>query len=70
MKTLTKTKAIQIQNEQLTQWKTVLKKDAFNALYDWAKETNDTVTNPYSIRRGSDLSVFVSNFAIQKSIKK
>ena len=47
------------QTSDLTTWKTKLKPDTYTALELWATETNDTVTDPYHIRRGHELVLFI-----------
>lgn len=63
---LTIARAIEIQQEHLAQWKTVLQPDAFAALKQWTEERNEIEANPHELRRGNDLSNFVGNLAIRK----
>jgi hypothetical protein len=59
---LTIKRAIEIQAEQLAEWKTKLLPHVYNALVEWAHQTNETETDPYKIRRGSDLNYYVLNY--------
>lgn len=52
---------ITIQKTQLNQWKTVLKRDAYMKLVEYATEKNHEAKNGWGIRRGSDLDNFVAN---------
>ena len=54
--------ALKIQSDNLAEWKGKLKSDCYNDLETYAKETNDTVNDPYRVRRGSNLSNFVANW--------
>jgi hypothetical protein len=54
--------AIKIQDEQLAGWKPKLVPKLYEDLVKWAKETNETETDPYRIRRGSDLQFFIINY--------
>ena len=54
---------IQIQQEHLQQWKTVLKPEVYDKLEKWATLTNNEARTGYEIRRGSDLSNYVQNIA-------
>jgi hypothetical protein len=56
--------AIKIQDEQLAVWKPKLIPKLYEDLVKWAKETNDTVTDPYKIRRGTDLQFFIINYKV------
>lgn len=53
--------AIAYQSEHLSEWKTKLIPECYNALEAWAMQTNET-TSPYDVRRGSLLSGFVANW--------
>lgn len=57
-------KYIGIQYKQLCDWKTVLLPHVFEALVNWSTSTNCSVKKADSIRRGNDLSTFVSNYAL------
>ena len=59
-------KAIEYQTEQLQQWKRILIDSVYRDLEQWAKANNETVTNPYHIRRGTDFDQFVFNHPIYK----
>jgi uncharacterized iron-regulated protein len=60
--TFTIQQAIEIQTEQLLRWKKVLKDEVYQELEKWAKEGNDKILIPTSIRRGSDLTNFIENY--------
>ena len=55
-------KAIAIQTEQLNKWKKILKKSVYIDLVIFATKNNKTISNPYLITRGSDLSSFIANY--------
>jgi len=57
--------AISIQQDQLREWKKVLIPEVYGDLRNYAEETNRTEKKPNSIRRGNDLSTYVTNYAIQ-----
>jgi hypothetical protein len=59
-------KGIQIQQQHLSEWKTVLKEDVYNKLALWTMEKNLEANTGYDIRRGSDLSAWVQNYSIDK----
>ena len=60
---MTKEKGIQIQNEQLADWKKVLKDDVYEKLALWAMETNLEAINGYDIRRGVELDNWIGNYS-------
>jgi hypothetical protein len=64
-------KGIQIQNEHLQKWKTILKEEVYEKLALWTMEKNLEANTGYDIRRGSDLSAWVQNYSIdnKNSIK-
>jgi len=55
--------AIRIQREQLFAWRKVLTPEAYGDLVIHAEQNNRTAKDPKQITRGSDLSVFVNNYA-------
>jgi len=59
-------RGIEIQNEHLQKWKTILKEEVYRELALWTIETNLEAINGYDIRRGSDLSTWVQNYSIDK----
>jgi len=61
-KTFTKDDALNIQSEHLAEWRERLIDDCYADLERWTKETNDEVTDPYQIRRGNQLTTFISNW--------
>jgi hypothetical protein len=56
-------KGIEIQQQHLAEWKTVLKEDVYRELVLWAMENNLEAKTGYDIRRGSDLSTWVVNYS-------
>jgi hypothetical protein len=56
-------KGIEIQQQHLAEWKTVLKEDVYRELVLWAMEGNLEAKTGYDIRRGSDLSTWVVNYS-------
>jgi len=61
--TFTKEDAIKIQAQQIAKWRTVLQPAVADALEAYATSTNDSVRNPYDIRRGTTLDGWVANTA-------
>ena len=61
---MTVEKGIQIQQEHLQQWKTVLKPEVYDKLEKWALLTNNEARTGYEIRRGTDLSNYVQNLSL------
>jgi hypothetical protein len=55
--------AIRIQRDQLLAWRKVLTPEAYGDLVIHAEQNNRTTKDPNKITRGSDLSVFVNNYA-------
>jgi hypothetical protein len=55
--------AIRIQRDQLFAWRKVLTPEAYGDLVIHAEQNNRTAKDPKQITRGSDLSVFVNNYA-------
>lgn len=66
MKEFTTEKGIAVQNNDLARWKTKLKSEVYNDLVEYAQATNQRCTNGYQIRRGSDLTTFISNWQPNK----
>jgi hypothetical protein len=64
-KTFTIDDAIRIQRDQLFAWRKVLTPEAYGDLVIYAEQNNRTAKDPKQITRGSDLSVFVNNYANQ-----
>jgi hypothetical protein len=63
---MTVEQGIQIQNEQLADWKKVLKEEVYRELALWTMETNLEAKTGYDIRWGYDLSSWVQNYSIDK----
>jgi hypothetical protein len=57
---------INIQSQQLEEWKNILKPEVFEDLKLLATENNETVTNIWNIKRGSDLEMIIYNFLMPK----
>jgi hypothetical protein len=64
---LSVTKGIEIQQQHLSEWKRVLKKNVYRELALWTMEKNLEAKTGYDIRRGSDLSTWVRNYSILQS---
>lgn len=54
--------ALQVQKENLVDWKTKLNTECYNALELRILASNKGITDPFLIKRGSDLSMFVANW--------
>jgi hypothetical protein len=57
---------IQIQNEHLQKWKTILKEEVYRELALWTMETNLEANTGYDIRRGVELDNWIGNYSIDK----
>lgn len=66
VKDFTVERGIEIQSQQLKRWKRTLKKKVYDALVEYATETNGKAIDGYGIRRGSDLSSFIANYQPKK----
>jgi len=64
---LSVTKGIEIQQQHLSEWKRVLKKNVYRELALWTMEKNLEAKTGYDIRRGSDLSTWVRNYSFRQS---
>jgi hypothetical protein len=60
-------KGIEIQQQHLSEWKRVLKKNVYRELALWTMEKNLEAKSGYDIRRGSDLSTWVRNYSMLQS---
>lgn len=54
--------SLQIQTENLANWKLKLNTECYNALELVALASNKDVTDPYEIKRGQPLDTFVANW--------
>jgi len=63
---MTIAKGIQIQNEHLQKWKTILKEEVYEKLALWTMETNLEAKTGYDIRRGYMLDNWIGNYSIDK----
>jgi hypothetical protein len=55
---------IKYQTEQLAQWKTVLIPEVYAALEEYTMRNNHEAKSGYGIRRGVDLSSYISNYML------
>lgn len=55
---------IETQNEQLAQWKSVLKPKVYAALEEYAKRNNHKAKDGFDVCRGSDLSSYIGNYML------
>jgi hypothetical protein len=55
---------IKVQQAQLNEWKTVLTPEAYAALEEYAIRDNDKAVDGYDICRGTSLSSFIQQYAI------
>lgn len=56
---------IDVQNDQLEEYRTILNDETYNALVAFAIKDNDKALGGFDICRGTDLNNFISNLAIQ-----
>ena len=55
---------IEVQNQHLSKWKTVLITEAYDALEEYAKRNNDKAKDGYDICRGVSLDGYVNNYML------
>jgi hypothetical protein len=55
---------LDIQAKQLEQWKSILKDEVYEALYEYATRNNSEAKTGWDIRRGSDLSNYIGNYML------
>jgi hypothetical protein len=60
---MTVEQGIQIQNEQLADWKKVLKEEVYRELALWTMEKNLEANTGYDIRRGVELDNWIGNYS-------
>ena len=58
---------IEIQENHLSKWQSLLKKEVYVALSIYAKKDNHLAMDGFEIKRGNDLSDFVENYLYYKS---
>jgi hypothetical protein len=62
--TFTVEEGINIQTEHLTQWKTILILEVYEALEEYAKRKNNKAKTGYDVCRGSDLDFYINNYML------
>ena len=55
---------IEIQNQHLQEWKTVLLPEVYLALEEYATRKNHKAESGYDIVRGQDLSSYIRNYTL------
>lgn len=60
--TFTMQDAIAYQDAHLAEWKVLLKDKVYQELYKAVKDSNDGVTDPYKVTRGTDLQSWLLNY--------
>jgi hypothetical protein len=55
---------LKIQAEHLTQWKTILIPEVYEALEEYTKRNNDKAQTGYDVRRGCDLDFYINNYML------
>lgn len=55
---------IEVQTEQLKEWKSVLIPEVYEALEEYAKRKNHLAQSGFDICRGTDLSSYIKNYMI------
>lgn len=58
---LTLGQALEIQSQHLKEWQSVLNDKTYQIAYEICMLKNKTVTNPYDVFRGNDISSLVEN---------
>jgi hypothetical protein len=56
---------IEVQNDHLEEYKTILNSKTYKALVKFATKDNHKAKDGYQICRGNDLTCFINNLAIQ-----
>jgi hypothetical protein len=64
MNTFTINDALEVQQENLRRWRTILNDRTFALLSNEAKARNINIKNPYDVFRGTDMDNYVHNIAI------
>jgi hypothetical protein len=54
---------IAIQTKHLKAWKKVLTRKTYSALVEFATKGNDSAFSGWQIKKGSDLSIFIYDYA-------
>lgn len=60
-KLLTMERALEVQSDQLRQWKKVLTKHAYQLLCEYCERRNQDAVRPSQVPRGVDLTSFIEN---------
>jgi hypothetical protein len=55
---------IEIQQQQLSQWKTILIAEVYDALEEYAKRNNDKAQSGFDVCRGSDFDFYINNYML------
>jgi hypothetical protein len=55
---------IEIQQQQLSQWKTILITEVYDALEEYATRNNGKAQSGFDICRGSELSSYIGNYML------
>ena len=55
---------LEIQAEQLANWKSILIDEVYEALYEYATRLNHLAETGYDVRRGTDLSTYIANYML------
>ena len=62
--TFTVEEGLKIQAEHLTQWKTILISEVYEALEEYTKRNNNKAKTGYDVCRGSDLDFYINNYML------
>lgn len=65
-KQFTLKEALQVQADQLKEWKSILKPEKYKLLETYALKNNKGKVSPYHIFRGTDISNWVANNLIER----
>ena len=55
---------IEVQQQHLSQWKTILIAEVYDALEEYVTRDNDKARDGYDIRRGYDLDFYINNYML------
>jgi hypothetical protein len=55
---------LDIQAKQLAQWKSILKDEVYEALYEYATRNHSEAKTGWDIRRGTSLDNYIGNYML------
>lgn len=55
---------LEVQAKQLVEWKSILKPEVYEALYEYATRLNYKAESGSDVKRGVELSTYISNYML------